>query len=198
MNLATKRKALAGAAALGSLLGLLPFTAPPRAAADITLSFDPPDSMITLTSPPETLTVAFRVDTGTDTLKGYSVVLEYDSTIVRAIDVTEGPFMAGGACGPSFFHWLNEGAVGDTVAVDGAALDCPGRTGSGTLFEMQFIAVTSDSGQVSPLSCRNVRLRDPHNDPPHIQDCLPGSIRIEFPPISVEAETWGRMKALYR
>lgn len=197
MNLATKRKALAGAAALGSLLGLLLFTAPPRAAAGITLFFDPPDSMITLTMPPETLTVAFRIDTGADTLKGYSVVLEYDSTIVKAIDVAPGPFLAGGACDSSFFYWFG-GAVGDSVAVDGAALGCLGRIGTGTLFEMQFIAVTTDSGQVSPLTCRNVRLRNPHNDSLDVYTCEPGSIRVEFPPISVEAASWGRMKALYR
>jgi hypothetical protein len=193
MRRETKTIPLVAGTFLAAMLALGAFARP--SAAIVTLGFDPMDGVIALTDPPETLTVAFTVDTGVDTLKGFSVVLEFDPAVVAPVGVTPGPFLGSGPCSP-YIVWLDSTAVGDSVAVDGAALGCDGGVGAGTLFEMRFIAASADTG-TSPLACRDVRVRNQYNAVLN-NDCTPGTITVMQPPISVDAATWGRMKALYR
>jgi len=169
---------------------------PAIAHAEVTLSFDPLNGVITHGVPPETLTVAVTVDTAADTLKGFSVVLEFDPTYVTPISVAPGAFLLSGGCTGTFLDWQNETAIGDSIAVDGASLGCDGVVGSGHLFEVDFIGVENQYG-ISPLACRDVRLRDQYNVP-LTYTCNPGTIEHKIIIISTVPETWGRMKALYR
>lgn len=184
-----------GMGALWSAVALAGWALVPGAAADVLLSFDPLNGVIMEAVPAETLTVAVTVDAGADTLKGFSLVLEFDPTYVEPISVAPGALMTGGGCDAPFVAWQNAAAIGDSIAVDGAALGCL-MVGTGDLLEIQFIGVPGQFG-VSPLTCRDVRLRNQYNDVlPEI--CLLGTIEHRPVVISTAAETWGRVKALYR
>ncbi|MBZ0268542.1 hypothetical protein K8I85_10335 [bacterium] len=178
------------------LVALAGLVNPTRGLADVMLSFDPLNGIITETVPAETLTVAITVDAGADTLKGFSMVLEFDPTYVQPISVTPGPLMSQAPCGTPVVLWLNSGAVGDSIAVDGAALGCDGMVGSGNMVEIQFVGVPSQYG-ISPLACRDIRLRNQYNDVLSFL-CTPGTIEHRPVIISTESATWGRVKALYR
>ena len=194
MRMATKTSVWKYAMWITAALAVL--VIPSRAFADLTLSFDPLNGVITEAAPAETLTVALTVDAGADTLKGFSLVLEFDPTYVQPIGVSPGPLMSSGGCTGTFLDWQNETAIGDSIAVDGASLGCDGMVGSGDMIEIRFIGVVGQYG-VSPLACRTVRLRNQYNEV-LAYTCNPGTIEHRPIIISTDAETWGRMKALYR
>ena len=68
--------------------------------------------------------------------------------------------------------------------------------GSGDLFTVDFVGVENQFG-ISPLACRDIRLRNQYNDPLDYT-CNPGTIEHKIIIISNEPETWGRVKVLYR
>lgn len=158
------------------------------AAADATVTFDPLNGIFTGT---DTLTVQVTVDAGAVDLRGYTMVLEFDPTIVLPISVEGGSLLTGAAC-PIFFDWLNESAVGDSLEIDGASLGCS-IDGPGNVVEMKFVGVTVG---VSPLTCRSLELRDSLNATIP-SSCVDGTIEYRIP-IAVTNQSWGRVKAGYR
>ena len=164
------------------------FAAAGSAAADATISFDPLNGVFTGA---DTLTVQVTVDVGAADLQGYTMVLEFDPSIVAPISVEGGSLLTGAAC-PNFFTWLNSGAVGDSLEIDAAALGCS-IDGPGNVVELKFVGV---SVGVSPLTCRSLDLRDSLNDTIP-SSCVDGTVEYRIP-IAVTEQTWGRVKAGYR
>ncbi len=168
-------------------LGLICFPAAATAAAVV--SFNPLNGIIV--GPADTLTVDVTVDGAASDLRGFTFVFEFDPLVVRPTDVTAGALETGAPC-PSFFTWLNEAAVGDSIFVDGATLGCS-VSGPGAFVRMRFVGVEQG---LSPLACRRGELRDSMNQPiPHT--CEGGTI-LYIGPTPVAPGSWGRLKGLYR
>ncbi|GJM43906.1 MAG: hypothetical protein DHS20C21_07480 [Gemmatimonadota bacterium] len=182
--------------ALWGLVLLAGVFLPASAAATggIVLSFDPLNGVIVQAAPPETLTVQVTVDSTATDLRGFSFVLEFDPGIVTPISVQPGTLLSGAPCG-FFLTWLNETAIGDSIAVDAAALGCS-MVGPGNIVEMKFVGVELGYG-VSPLDWREVRMRDSANTVLDVK-CVDGTIYHQVIIIGVEPESWARVKALYR
>lgn len=180
-------------AALGAALALAISGAASLAFADVQLGCDPPDGIIEGSG---TLAVHVTVDAAAIDLRGFSLVLAFDRTVVEVDSVYAESLLVSAPC-PYFFRWF-EDAAADSVAFDGATLGCS-TSGPGTIVTIVFRALPLSEGQafaISPLGWRTAVLRDSANRTiPTI--CLPGYIMV-LHPVSVEPATWGRTKAAYR
>lgn len=161
--------------------------APARTAAGATVSFSPLHSG---TDVGDTVTVNVTIDAATPDLRGASLVLEFDPAVVAPVSVLKGALVTAAPC-PSFLAWLNEPAVGDSLAVDLALLGCS-IDGPGHVIELRFTGIAPG---FTALECRSLSLRNSLNQTIPAS-CVPGSITVG--PISVEPHTWGRVKAAYR
>jgi hypothetical protein len=161
----------------------------PRAVLAATVTFDPPHGQILGL---DTLAVDVRVDAGATDIRGFTFVLEFDPNIVRPVTASAGALVADSTYCRSFFAWVNHGAVGDSVWVDGAKLGCS-AAGPGALIRVRFVGVEAG---VSPIGCRRGDIRNALNQSVPF-DCVPGT--IEYLAASrVEGASWGRVKNLYR
>ena len=176
-------------AIVATLLGVVLAAGPaPSSAATIAVSVDPPVSVFCCD---DTLSVYMSVDANAVDLRGFSLTLEFNPAIVQPVGVIPGELMTTAGCG-FFIDWLNSGAVGDSIFVDGATLGCS-MVGPGRIVEMQFVGI---SGGTSPLSCRNVLLRDSENNELD-KICFSGAITYEEP-VAIEGRPWSVVKSRYR
>jgi hypothetical protein len=188
---------------LRGLLGLATIAAASSVSAPVfaaaTISFDPAVGTI---EGVDTLSVHVAVDAGAVDLRGFSLVVGFDRTVVEIDTVYAGPQITGAAC-PHFFHWFQD-ATADSVAIDGATLGCS-TAGPGHLATIVFRSLPRSPGDypaLSPLAWRLVDLRDSNNAslPTILQY---GLIQVveEVIPIAApepERETWGRTKSAFR
>jgi hypothetical protein len=153
--------------------------------ADIT--FQPSDGFVC-----DTLAVDVQVDASVSDLRGFSLVLEFDPTVVMPIAAVAGPLVTGAGCG-YFFQWVNVAAVGDSIWIDGATLGCS-VAGPGGIARITF--VLADHGRTSPLGCLSGILRDGSNQTiPYV--CHPATLET-CPAIGVESWPWTQVKRRYR
>ena len=103
---------------------------------------------------------SFTVDisiTGVSDLYAWGFDLGFDPTLIAAIGITEGPFLATG--GPTFFIPGIIDNVGGTISFNGDTLEgaIPGVNGGGVLATASFIAVAQGT---SPINLFNTSLLD--------------------------------------
>jgi hypothetical protein len=154
-------------------------------AADVT--FDPNPGFVC-----DTLNVDVKIDASVTDLRGFTFVFEFNPAVVKPITAAAGPLETGAACG-TFFQWINSGAVGDSIYVDGATLGCS-VAGPGSIIQLTFATVTH--GATSPLRCRSGSLRNALNQSiPYT--CHEGLLRT-CPGIGVEPQFWTGLKQLFR
>jgi len=124
---------------LAKLIPTTPEVTPPAGTAGV-LYLEPAN--LTLT-PSEDFTVELKATSITN-LKGYSVTLSYDPTLISLQEVTEGPFLS--EKGKTFFHTTEEQ---DTILIDCALL---GKTlsisGEGTLATLSFTSLKAGSTNI--------------------------------------------------
>ena len=124
---------------LGKLIPTTPSITPSAEKAGV-LYLEPAD--LTLT-PSQDFTVELKVTSITD-LKGYSVTLSYDPTLISLQEVTEGPFFS--TKGKTFFYSKEDKG---TILIDCALL---GKTlstsGEGTLATLSFTCLKAGSTSI--------------------------------------------------
>ena len=167
--------------------GLLMLAVGATAQTPVTVSFDPPSGTIPCD---ETLLVSVVVDAAATDLRGFSLELTYDDSVVEPVAVTAGSLLAGAAC-DHFLTWLNPGTPG-MIAVDGAALGCS-VVGPGAIVTIEFAGLVDGT---SPLECLSGILRDGDNAPIDYT-CVPGTIAYSCP-VATTPMSWGALKAWYR
>lgn len=132
------------------------------------------------------VTVGVNISDVTD-LYAWQFDIGFDPTILSALSVTEGPFLATG--GTTVFLAGTIDNVGGTITFNGDSLvgPIPGVTGSGELAEIQFQTLALG---VSPVSLSNVFLL---NSQPGLIDTTTadGSIEVAPEPSSVLLMTGG-------
>jgi hypothetical protein len=130
--------ALISTGCLAKLIPTTPSVAPPGTAGVLYLE----PANLTLT-PSEDFTVELKVTSITD-LKGYSVTLSYDPTLISLQEVTEGSFFS--AKGKTFFYTKEDN---NTILIDCALL---GKTlsisGEGTLATLSFTCLKAGSTNI--------------------------------------------------
>jgi hypothetical protein len=123
---------------LAKLIPTTPSVTPPAGTAGV-LYLEPAN--LTLT-PSQDFTVELKATSITN-LKGYSVTLSYDPTLISLQEVTEGPFLS--AKGKTFFYKKVDDTKG-TILIDCALL---GKTlsisGEGTLATLSFTCLKAGS-----------------------------------------------------
>jgi hypothetical protein len=151
------------------------------------VAFDPPDGQFECE---QTLTVAITVDGAATDLRGFSLELQYDDSVVEPIAVSAGNLLTGAGC-DHFLTWLDPDADG-TVAIDGATLGCS-MIGPGTIATVEFAGVADGT---SPLACLSGILRDGVNDS-IAYTCVPGTMTYACP-VPVTPTGWSELKAVYQ
>ena len=138
-------------------------------------------------------TFQMRVYINTDftDFMGYDITIHFDNTRLQVVSVDEGTFPTGSGY-PTFFRWLNEGAVDDEIQVNGAILG-HGIQGHGILFTMTFQATQLN---IADVGFSSIELRNGMNQTlPWIStDAI---VRI-ITSIDSEALSWGEIKSRYR
>jgi hypothetical protein len=157
------------------------------AAAQTTVSFTPDNGQFQCD---EIWTIDVLVDAGATDLRGCSLVVEYDSDVIRPLSVTAGSLVTGAAC-PSFLHWFGP-AVADTVAVDVANLGCS-VSGPGAVVRITF---EGHAGGVTPITLRSGLLRTGLNAPiPFVATAA----QVQFDcAVGNERAAWGALKSMFR
>lgn len=138
----------------------------------------------------ETWAVDVMVDAGVVDLRGSSLVVEYDSNVIRPLTVTAGALVAGAAC-PNFAWWFGP-AEADSVAFDVATLGCSVQ-GPGAVARITF---EGHAGGVSDITLRRGDLRTGANAPIPFT-ALGAQVQYDCA-VADRRETWGSLKALYR
>jgi len=139
----------------------------------------------------ETYTLDLMIDATITDLRGASLVLEFDETILAPLTVSAGSLVAGAGC-PHFLTWLNASAVGDSIAVDISTLGCS-VDGPGSILRLTFEGFQQG---ISFMRCRSGILRDSLNhDIPYLCDEATIDYRC---PVEDQARAWGAVKAIYR
>jgi hypothetical protein len=154
--------------------------------------FVSPDS--TWKSEGEVFEVGVRVSSGVADLMGYNVAVNFDSSVIRIVDVGEGP-LPRAASDTTFFWWFNAGLESDSVHVNGAVL---GATvdGPGELFTLRFKALIHGVVKTTAIRIVYSDLRDGTNYP-IAHERRNGFVAVE-PTVRVENATWGAVKNLYQ
>jgi hypothetical protein len=123
---------------LAKLIPTTPSVTPPAGTAGV-LYLEPAN--LTLT-PSQAFTVELKVTSITD-LKGYSVTLSYDPTLISLQEVTEGPFFS--TKGKTFFYKKVDDTQG-TILIDCALLGKSlSLSGEGTLAILSFTCLKAGS-----------------------------------------------------
>jgi len=121
---------------LAKLIPTTPEAAPPAETAGV-LYLEPAN--LTLT-PSEDFTVELKTTSITN-LKGYSVTLSYDPTLISLQEVTEGPFLS--EKGKTFFYTKEDQG---TILIDNALLGTDlAISGEGTLATLSFTCLKAGS-----------------------------------------------------
>jgi hypothetical protein len=121
---------------LGKLIPTTPSLTPPAGTAGV-LYLEPANLALT---PSEDFTVELKVTSITN-LKGYSVTLSYDPTLISLQEVTEGPFFS--TKGETFFYSKEDNAI---ILIDCALLGKSlSLSGEGTLATLSFTCLKAGS-----------------------------------------------------
>ena len=121
---------------LGKLIPTTPSVTPPAGTAGV-LYLEPAN--LTLT-PSQDFTVELKATSITN-LKGYSVTLSYDPTLISLQEVTEGPFLS--EKGKTFFYTKEDNG---TILIDNALLGTDlSISGEGTLATLSFTFLKAGS-----------------------------------------------------
>jgi hypothetical protein len=138
---------------LGKLIPTTPEVTSPAGTAGI-LYLEPANLSLT---PSKDFTVELKVASITD-LKGYSVTLSYDPTLLSLQEVTEGPFFS--AKGKTFFYKKVDDTKG-TILIDCALLGKSlSISGEGTLAILSFTSLKAGS---TSLTFKLTKTRDTYN-----------------------------------
>jgi len=138
---------------LGKLIPTTPEIAPPEGAAGV-LYLEPANLNLT---PSQDFTVELKATSITN-LKGYSVTLSYDPTLLSLQEIVEGPFFS--AKGKTFFYKKVDDTKG-TVLIDCALLGPElSVSGEGTLATLSFTSLKAGS---TSLTFKLTKTRDAHN-----------------------------------
>jgi hypothetical protein len=138
---------------LGKLIPTTPSVTPSTEKAGV-LYLEPAD--LTLT-PSQDFTVELKATSITN-LKGYSVTLSYDPTLISLQEVTEGPFFS--SKGETFFYKKIDDTQG-TLLIDCALLGKPlSVSGEGTLATLSFTCLKAGS---TSIEFSLAKTRDTHN-----------------------------------
>ena len=136
---------------LSKLIPTTPEVTSPAGTAGV-LYLEPANLSLT---PSQDFTVELKVTSITN-LKGYSVTLSYDPTLISLKEVTEGPFFS--AKGKTFFYSKEENG---TILIDCALLGTDlSISGEGTLATLSFTSLKAGS---TSLTFKLVKIRDTHN-----------------------------------
>ena len=124
-------------------------------------------------------------------LMGYSFTIWFQDMVLTVLNVSEGalPFYSGYQ---TFFEWTNQGAVTNTISVNGAIL---GNTvsGPGALCTVTFQAIETGSAGIHFIESD---LRDEvNNSIAHATKS--GMVYVDWT-IMANTGTWGAIKNLYR
>lgn len=139
----------------------------------------------------ETWTVDVMIDASVTDLRGFSLVLEFDPTVITPYSVAAGGLVTGAAC-PNFFRWLNELSFVDTIEVDGANLGCS-VAGPGSIITIVFHGYVEGT---SYLRCNGGLLRDGQNAP-ILFDCEEATVDY-LCAVPSAGMSWSTMKTIYR
>ena len=121
---------------LAKLIPTTPSVTPPAETAGV-LYLEPADLSLT---PSEDFTVELKATSITN-LKGYSVTLSYDPTLISLQEVTEGPFLS--TKGKTFFYTKEDQ---DTILIDNVLLGTDlAISGEGTLATLSFTCLKAGS-----------------------------------------------------
>ena len=138
---------------LGKLIPTAPEITAPVGTAGI-LYLEPANLTIT---PGKDFTVELKATSITN-LKGYSVTLSYDPTLISLKEVTEGPFFS--SKGKTFFYKKVDDTKG-TILIDCAVLGPElSVSGEGTLATLSFTSLKSGS---TSLTFKLTKTRDTNN-----------------------------------
>lgn len=188
MSLAASRKGRRRSlVALMAGVCLATLFAAPAPGQPVQLTFDPDDGQFDCW---EGATIDIVIDGAATDLRGFSLVIEFDPTVIEPLAVSAGSLMTGAGC-DHFLMWLNETAPGDSIYVDGATLGCS-MSGPGTIFQIYFIGIEKGT---SYLRCRHGLMRTGLNEPIAF-DCVETTITYVCQ-IPAARRTWGCVKALY-
>jgi len=136
---------------LGKLIPTTPSVTPPAGTAGV-LYLEPAN--LTLTTSQD-FTVELKVTSITN-LKGYSVTLSYDPTLISLQEVTEGPFFS--TKGKTFFYSKEDKG---TILIDCALLGPEvSVSGEGTLATLSFTSLKAGS---TDLTFKLAKTRDTYN-----------------------------------
>ena len=124
-------------------------------------------------------------------LRGFSLVVGFDSDVIQPLSVTAGALVSGAAC-DHFLAWLNPGAVADSIAVDGATLGCS-VAGPGAIVHLEFEGYLQGT---SDLAIGTARLRTAANDT--IAVSVQAATIDYICPVAVTHVGWGALKSRYR
>ncbi len=164
------------------------FGVPSARAQDAVLSFVPDASEIDCH---ETVTVDIVIDDAATDLHGFSLVLEFDSSIIEPYQVSAGDLILDAPC-DHYLIWRSQGAVSDSVAVDVATLGCA-VDGPGTIMQVVFGGVGPGT---SFLRCRAGLFRNSLNLPIAVT-CGEATI-TNVCPTAAATISWGSLKYVYR
>jgi hypothetical protein len=135
-------------------------------------------------------TIDVVLDGATTDLRGFSLVFEYDNSIITPNGVTTGGLVATAAC-PSFLSWVGP-ASSDSLQVDVANLGCS-TSGPGTILSIVF---EGESSGTSSIGIRNGELRDGTNTPIAFTSNV---VTVHYDcAVPVDEASWGALKAIYR
>ena len=137
-----------------------------------------------------TWTVDITTDAGTTDLRGFSLVLEFDNSVIAPLSVSVGPMVSGAAC-PNFLNWVATTGA-DSLEVDVANLGCS-VAGPGTILTVVFDGVLSGT---SAIGVRSGMLRTGSNAPIAFTS---SAASVEYDcAVATEPMAWGALKAYYR
>ena len=126
---------------LAKLIPTTPEVTPPAGTAGV-LYLEPTNLSLT---PSQDFTVELKVTSITN-LKGYSVTLSYDPTLISLQEVTEGPFLS--TKGKTFFYKMVDDTQG-TILIDCALLGTDlSISGEGTLATLSFTSLKAGSTSI--------------------------------------------------
>ncbi len=172
-----------GSSLAGTFLLLLLCGIPVASVANLAFECDPPICEVVFG---DSLDVYVTVDGTVTDLRGFSVVIGFDPSVVTPLSINPGALIDGSCA------WYMPLAVveGDSIRVDAAGLGCS-VNGPGRILRIRF---RGDVLGFSPLTWRLSILRNALNeDIPHT--CVPGGVTVISPPTAVEPTTWGAVKA---
>ena len=152
------------------------------------LSFEP---VLTEVSCVEARPIDLWIDGTITDLRGASLVMHFDPTVIRPVAVEEGQLLIDDPC-PSFLRWNNETVVGDSIFVDVAGLGCSVQ-GPGPVLRIWVTGVADGS---TLLWGSSAILRDSQNAP--IPALWTPAHVIVACPVSSGERSWAALKGSYR